>query len=211
MKRLTAERMRPIRDEVYERIRKAIIRGHYKPGQRLQEKDVAEELGTSRTPVREALRKLEVERFVQHFPHKGTVVSEVSLNEVDELYQVRQLLEIFIARRAALNATPEDVARLREILQRSEACVEDEDILNSVEEFNDALFELSDAVNLIEINRRIRETLQRVMTSNHLNPVRRKEAHREHELIVEALEAHDPDLAEKRTIEHLAHSPRTGK
>ncbi len=211
MNRLSVERMRPIRDEVYQRIRKAIIRGVYKPGDRLQEEWLAEELGTSRTPVREALRKLEVERFVTYYPHKGTVVSEVSRDEIEELYQVRQLLEVFIARRAAKNAAPEDIARLRAVLAQEERCVEADDILDAVENFNNALFEISRADSLVDLNRRIREYLQRVTTSNHLNPVRRKQAHGEHLLIIEALEAHDADLAEQRTIEHLNHSPRGGK
>lgn len=208
MRKLTVERMRPIRDEVYHRIRTAILRGVYKPGERLQEETLAEELGTSRTPVREALRKLEVERFVDYFPHKGTVVSEVSMDEVEDLYRVRQLLEVLIIRRAAHKATPEDIIRLRAILAKEELCVEADDILDSVEQFNTALFAVSQADNLVELNKRIRENLQRVVVSNHLNPVRRKEAHAEHLRIVEALEANDPDLAEKYTIEHLSHSPR---
>lgn len=208
MKKLTVERMRPIRDEVYHRIRTAILRGVYKPGDRLQEEMLAEELGTSRTPVREALRKLEVERFVDYFPHRGTVVSEVSKDEVEDLYKVRQLLEILLIRRAAKNATAEDIEALRAILEEEDRCVEPDAILDSVEKFNNVLFSISRAESLIELDQRIRENLQRVVVSNHLNPERRKTAHAEHLLIVDALAANDPDLAERRTVEHLTHSPR---
>jgi DNA-binding GntR family transcriptional regulator len=207
--KLPAERMRPIRDEVYHRIRQAILRGVYRPGDRLQEEALAEALGTSRTPVREALRKLEVELFVTYYPHKGTVVSSVSPDEIDDLYRVRTVIEVLVTRRAAIRSTPEDTAKLREILALSERCVEPDEILDSVELFNDALFEIADAPSLVDINRRIRELLQRVLASNHLDPARRARAQKEHLRIVGALEANDPDLAEKYTLEHLANSPRT--
>ncbi len=208
MEKLSKERMRPIRDEVYLQIRKAIIRGVYKPGEKLQEEDLAEALGTSRTPIREALRKLEVENLVTYYPHRGTMVSDVSVDEVDELYQVRTLVEVFIAKRAALNATPEDIAQLRKILKDGEQCTDPDDILSNVELFNDTLFEIAHADALVDINRRIRFTLQRVVVNNHLNPERRKTAYEEHCKIVDALEAHDSDLAQKYTLEHMAHSPR---
>lgn len=211
MQKVSSERMRPIRDVVYQSIRQAIIRGAYKPGDKLQEEILAEELGVSRTPVREALRKLEVERFVDYYPHRGTVVSEVSTDEVDELYQVRQMLEVFIIRKAAKNAKPKDILGLRHILAQGELCMEPDDILDSVEMFNNAIFELSGSESLVDLNRKIREILQRVVTSNHLNPDRRKQAHDEHMKIVDALEANDAHLAEKYTIEHLKHSPRKAK
>ena len=208
VKRLSAERMCPIRDEVYHRIRQAILRGTYKPGEKLQEVALAEELGTSRTPVREALRKLEVEKLVIYYPHRGTFVSELPADEIAELHQVRTLLERFIARRAARNATPQDIERLNSILARAERGEEPDEILEAVEDFNTALFELSRADHLVDLTRRIRELLQRVLVSNHLDPVRRAEAHQEHRRIVEALAANDPDRAEQCTIEHMNRAPR---
>lgn len=211
MQKLSRERMRPIRDEVYETIRKAIIRRKYTAGDRLQEEPLAAELGVSRTPVREALRKLEVDGLVTYFPHKGSVVSDVSLDEVEDLYRVRLVLEVLISRRAAERATAEDVVRLLRILDEEQRCEEADDILDAVEKFNAALFAISGAPSLAKLNQTIRETLQQVMISNHLNPARRKQAHSKHLRIVEALAANDPDLAERYTVEHLNHSPRSGK
>ncbi len=209
IRKISQEYIRPIRDIVYQEIRKAIITGLYKPGDKLQEEDLAEKLGVSRTPVREALRKLEVEHFVIYYPHRGTVVSEIPADEVDELYQVRLLLETFIARKAAVKATAEDVKRLREILAEEEKCIAPDDILDAVERYNDAIFQISGAVTLVDLNKKIREILQRIVASNHLNPERRNQAHQEHLRIVEALERNDPDLAEQYTVEHLKHSPKT--
>jgi DNA-binding GntR family transcriptional regulator len=209
VKKLSAERIRPIRDEVYHRIREAILRGVYKPGDKLQEETLAEELGTSRTPVREALRKLEVENLVTYYPHKGTVVSAISIDEIDELCQIRTLLEIFMVRRAAKRAAPKDVETLRNILKKTELSNAPEEILDAVEEFNNFLFGLSGAETLINLNGRIREILRRMLTNNHLNFQRGAEARAEHSRIVDALEANDPDLAERYTKEHLARVPRT--
>jgi DNA-binding GntR family transcriptional regulator len=167
MKKLSMERLRPIRDEVYHIVRNDIIRGVYKPGDRLQEEQLAEQLGTSRTPVREALRKLEVERFVSYTPHRGTVVTAVSIDEVEELYQVRMMLEAFIAKRAAINSTHDDIRKLRKALSNCEKCTEPDDILDSVEEFNRVFFETAKCDSLVDINRRVREILQRVLVSNH--------------------------------------------
>lgn len=211
MNKLSAERIRPIRDEVYHRIRTAILRGSYRPGDRLQEETLALELGVSRTPVREALRKLEVERFVIYYPHKGTVVSEVSPDEVDELYQVRLQLEVFIARRAARNATEESIRRLRELHAEAMRRTDPDGILDNVEEFNTAVFELSGAPSLVELNQRVRLTLQRVLAPNYLDAARRKNANREHLRIIEALEARDPDMAERCVREHLAGSEKCAK
>lgn len=208
MKKLSAERMRPIRDEVYHRLRQAILRGAYKPGEKLQEVALAEDLGTSRTPVREALRKLEVEKLVTYYPHKGTVVAEVAADEISELHEVRTLLERFIARRAARNARPQDTERLRKILSEAERHEGPDEILEAVEDFNTALFEISGADHLVDLARRIRELLQRVLVSNHLDPTRRAEAHEEHLRIVEALEENNPDKAERYTIEHMNHAPQ---
>lgn len=211
MMKLSRERLRPIRDEVYHIIRKDILDGVYEPGERLQEEQLADELGTSRTPVREALRKLEVEKFVSYTPHRGTIVSSVSTDEVEELYQIRTMLECYIARRAAINATDEDIKRLRKALKNCENCQGSDDILDAVGEFNNVLFESSKSEHLVDLNRRIREILQRILVSNHLNPERHKIAHKEHLKIVDAIEAHDPDLAEKYTREHLSNSPRKFK
>lgn len=211
IRKLSEARKRPIRDEVFFQIRKAIIRGDYKPGEKLQEEDLAEQLGTSRTPVREALRKLESERLVTYYPHRGTVVSEISNDEIDELFAVRTLIEVLIARRAAVKATPDDIKKLRAYLEKTE-CGDDTDvILDSVEAFNEKIFQISGAERLTDLNRRIREYLQRLLISSHTEPRRKAEAAAEHMKIVEALEAGDPDLAEKYTREHMKNAPKIMK
>ena len=206
MKRLSEQRMRPIRDEVYDLIRQAIISGQYRPGDKLPEEELAEELGVSRTPVREALRKLEVENFVQHFSHRGVVVSQVNTAEILDLYEVRTHLECMLIRKAAQRATAADIVLLRKKLDQADAAQTVSRRLEAVEEFNDLLLRLSGSQQVLELQKRTREMLQRAVVSGHADPVRSKTAAAEHRAIVDALEARDPDLAERLVREHLSNS-----
>lgn len=195
--------MRPIRDEVYSRIRQAIIRGVYQPGDRLQEETLAEQLGTSRTPVREALRKLEIERLVVYYPHRGTVVSEVVTDEIEELYQVRILLETMIAKRAAQNATDEDIEHLRDLLEQSKKMTDSDELLDCIEQFNNYIFEMASCDYLVDLNKRAHDILRRAMTYNALDEERRSGTYTEHCRIVDALSKHDLEAAQQATAEHI--------
>ena len=79
---------------IYQELHDGILKGRYKPGERLDIEEIAAKMGTSRTPVREALRRLESEGLVASVPHRGTVVSQLSLDEVAELYHIRAVLEL---------------------------------------------------------------------------------------------------------------------
>lgn len=208
MTKISRKRLRPIRDEVYHMLRNDIINGIYQPGERLQEEQLAEAFGTSRTPVREALRKLEVEHFVSYVPHRGTVVSQVSTDDIEDLYEVRKMLEGIIAKRAAVNATDEDIKKLRKALSDCEKYDNSDERLDAIDEFNNILFETAKCDSIVDINKRVREILKRVVVSNHLNPERHKIAHEEHKKIIDAIEARDPNLAEKFAHEHISNSPR---
>ena len=211
IEKITTDRMRPIRDEVYLSLRKAILRGVYPPGARLQEEQLAAELGTSRTPVREALRKLEVEKIVTHYPHKGTIVSEIFFDELEDLYLIRTFVETIIAKRAALNAIPADVEYLSSLLDHEEAAVEVNEIIDSVEAYNDAISKIADCPNIGAISEKVRETLSRMIVSSHLNPQRRPDAQKEHRQIVEAIGDNNAELAQTLTKKHLAKAGRLVK
>ena len=206
IEKIALDRMRPIRDEVYLSLRKAILRGVYAPGQRLQEEQLAKELGTSRTPVREALRKLEVEKIVTHYPHRGTVVSEVLSHELEDLYKIRTVIEMIIAKKAAQNATAEDIDQLISLLEREEASTDPDEIIDAVEDYNDAISKIADCPNIGDISAKVRETLSRMIVSSHLNPQRRPDAQKEHRQIVAAIASGDCELAEKLTQQHLTNA-----
>ncbi|WP_329240253.1 GntR family transcriptional regulator [Actinoallomurus sp. NBC_01490] len=102
-------------DRVYERLRSAILAGEYRPAERLGEAELAGLTGSSRTPVREALRRLEVEGLVEVLPHRGARVSEWSREDLEEIYDLRLLLEGFAAMRAAERIKAEGVDRMEEL------------------------------------------------------------------------------------------------
>lgn len=92
---------KPLREVVYETLREAIRTGALPPGERLMEIQLAEELGVSRTPVREAIRKLELERFVVMLPRRGTYVANLSLKDINEVFEIRAALDGLAAGLAA--------------------------------------------------------------------------------------------------------------
>lgn len=85
---------RPLRELVCETIRQAIVDGVFSPGERLMEIQLADEMGVSRTPVREAIRKLELEGFVVMIPRRGTYVADISIKDINEVYEIRTSLEV---------------------------------------------------------------------------------------------------------------------
>lgn len=111
----------PIREQVESRLRQAIIAGHFRPGDRLIERELCTLLGVSRTSVREALRQLEGDGLVTNIPNKGVVVATMTREETAEIYQVRVMLEGLAGRLIARQASPEQRAALREALEGVEA------------------------------------------------------------------------------------------
>ena len=106
-----------------ESMRESILRGHYPEGEPLRQDAIAEELGVSRIPVREALRQLDAEGLVTFSPHRGAVVSTLSLQEIAELFELRAAIEGDLMRRAVPNMTVDDHARAKEILTAYEAAL----------------------------------------------------------------------------------------
>jgi DNA-binding GntR family transcriptional regulator len=119
---------RPLRDVVCDAIRDSIASGAHRPGERLVEDRLAEELGVSRNPVREALRALEVEGYVELIPRRGAIVADLSAAVVAEIFEVRGALEALGARLAAGRATPTQVRRLERLLDTSDQALKRGDL-----------------------------------------------------------------------------------
>jgi DNA-binding GntR family transcriptional regulator len=115
---LAFERPSSIREAAYQHLRESILAGSLAPGERISEPALAETLGLSRTPIREALQSLAKEGLVEITPHKGAKVRQLSLKEIEEVYQVRSVLESEGARLAALCASSHDVAHIFRCLER---------------------------------------------------------------------------------------------
>lgn len=199
---------RPLRDEAYLVLRRAILAGQFKPGERLVEREIAAKLGLSRSPVREAFRRLEQERLVTVNRH-GVVVQALDPRDVEELYQVRQHLEVLVARLAARNFTPKHRHTLQEILQRMSAALDAQDqarvALESMR-FHRAIAEIAGNRRLAGLVAAIGEEIQRFRSLNIQQSTRTVAVVREHRQIFAALAARDEERAARVMAQHIERS-----
>lgn len=194
-------------DSVYNTLRGAIVDGRLDPGDSLIEWHVARQFGTSRTPVREALLRLEAEGLAFRVPRRGLVVRHISEHEVLEVYAVRLELEALAAREAAREAQPSDIAQLRWVNQRLNEAIKQGDLVSVPEITNEFHQLLATAARNSMLRRFIMQAqdwTRRVGTSTVPLPGRRGVAVKEHERIIDAIAAHDAERAEQLAREHIA-------
>lgn len=191
-------------ERVYRHIREGIRAGVYRPGHRLRETQIAAALDTSRTPVREAIRRLEADRLVEDVPGRGLAVTRLDQERVRELYQFRMAIEGTAAEMAALRATELDVAELSDTLEQMRLAAED-------------------AVQAAHLNRRFHEAIYRAARNSFLShaiatmsdfmallpgttyalPGRASDVTQEHERVLRAIAARDPEEAARAMRAHI--------
>ncbi|HPF43487.1 MAG TPA: GntR family transcriptional regulator [Syntrophomonadaceae bacterium] len=200
------ESYKPLRDLVLEALREAILNGTLKPRERLMEIQLAEELGVSRTPVREALRKLELEGFIVMVPRKGAYVADLSIKDIADVFEIRIALEGLAAALAAERITDEELEAMeRHLVEKAEA-IKKNDMVKLVEvdtKFHEALYGASRNDRLITIINNLREQIQRFRTSSLAMPGRMQQSLEEHRSIVEAIQSRDIALARQTAQEHI--------
>ena len=197
---------KPLRELVFESVREAIISGQLPPGERLMEIQLAEEMGVSRTPVREAIRKLELEALVVMIPRKGAYVSGLSLKDISEVFEIRSALEGLAAELAAERITEEELENLERHLVRIADGIERGDITSVVEidtDFHSMLYTCSRNLRLGQTINNLREQIQRFRQTSLAYPGRMRLALDEHRRIIEAISARDPELARQLAKEHI--------
>lgn len=202
----------PLREVVCETLREAIRGGVLKPGERLMEIQLAEELGVSRTPVREAIRKLELEGYVIMMPRRGTYVANLSIRDVNEVFEIRTTLDSLASGLAAERITDEELERLERLLVLIGEYIEQNDMEKIVEtdmEFHDILYQASRNARLVGIIYNLREQLTRFRSTSMAYPGRLKETLEEHIRIVEAIAQGNVELAQKAAEEHMEKSEQT--
>jgi DNA-binding GntR family transcriptional regulator len=189
----------------YDLILRGILTGLLPSGKRLPEIPLATALGLGRTPVREALMRLEGDGFVQSEPRVGMVVAGNTLESLAEIYEVREVLEGFAARLAARYHRPSDLVALRSILTEMEGATEQ----NDVSRLRPLNVRFHEQIHRAARNDQLRRVLQRLLNLVRLSPVsayaapgRPAEALAEHRAIVGAIEARDEDLAARLASEH---------
>jgi DNA-binding GntR family transcriptional regulator len=193
-------------DTVYEALRRAIVEHEFDAGEPLTEHDLCRRFGTSRTPVREALAKLERDRLVQVVPKKGAFVRTVSADEIRELYQLREALEGLAVRLAAPRVEREDLAgfeaRFRAMKARGTRTTYAE-VRAIGEEFHTYLIKQAGNAKLLEALEQIREQVRSVWNMSIMAPRRAQGLVREHLALVDALKRGDARRAERCMVAHV--------
>lgn len=199
---------KPLREKIADRIREDIIKGYYKDGERLVEPKLAETLGISRTPIREALRQLEGEGFIDIVPRKGAVVKELTLKDIDDLYAIKANLEGLAARQATKFITEKETSKLRNINEKFYMISSKnkniiEEYLKYNLDFHDIFIRASKNKKLIETLDGLSKNFQRFKSILVTKADRSEAAYQEHLNIIESFEANDSDLAEKAVRIHI--------
>lgn len=188
---------------VYERIREAILEGEIAPGQPLSENALAAKFGTSRTPVREALHRLEIEMLLER-TGRSVRVRTTSPEEILDIYEVRITLEGAAARGAAERATELDRARIRVAADSLAAAGDDPHERATLNrQFHEAVWTASHSPTLIDLLNRLNVHLIRYPTTTLEDEDRWREALEEHEQIVKAINEHDADTAKAIAETHM--------
>lgn len=181
---------KPIREIVYESLRNTIISGKIPVGERIVEKEYAERLNISRTPVREALRALEMEELVEYIPRVGVVVKRITIEDVFEIYKIRQHLEVLAAVSAMDNITEEEIKEIEELLTFTEeknAEGDIEEVIKLFGVFNQKIYEASRMKRLTSMISKLNEYLQRFRNISISDNERRESALKDHREILEAI------------------------
>ncbi|MGE5373080.1 MAG: GntR family transcriptional regulator [Solirubrobacterales bacterium] len=197
---------KPLREVVFEALREAIMSGALPPGERMMEVQLAEELGVSRTPVREAIRKLELEGFVVMIPRKGAYVAGISLKDVADVFEIRTALEALAAGLAAERITDEELEEMERIVVLKSEAIKNNDLELLIEtdtQFHEVLYRASRNEKLFQIINNLREQIQRFRTTSLASPGRMRLALEEHKKIIEALSERNISLAQQLAQDHI--------
>ena len=203
MDRLTADR-------AYRALHDRIAEGVIAPGDRLREAALAEEFGLSRTPVREALRRLESDGLLVHEPHRGMVVRTLDHRAVTELYLIREVLEGTAAALAARHASDAEIDTLHEMVETQAGVDDGVEAARLNKLFHRALYRGAHNRYLIDMLDGLATSMTLLGRTTLSLPGRAGNAYEEHRAIIEALHAHDPEAAERaaRAHIHAAHRAR---
>lgn len=196
-------------DEAAWALREAILKGEFPPGTRLRQVQLATELGISRTPLREALMKLEQEGLIELLPRGGLRVALLNLDEAVELYDVREVLDGLAARLAAQRITEQGLRDLKRHLSQMKDCLARQDAHTwfvAHVAFHDEIFRASGNGRLRALLSVVRLSIQRFHPVLLTTPNRLADAYREHHEIFEAIRVHDPEASERLARAHIANA-----
>ena len=196
----------PLRDVVFNTLRQAILRGEFKPGERLMEIQLANKLGVSRTPIREAIRKLELEGLVIMIPRKGAEVADITEKSLRDVLEVRKALEELAVKLACERITEEEIQELKDAADAFQKILSEKDITKIAEAdeaFHDVIFKSTGNDRLIQLLNSLREQMYRY----RLEYLKREEYHpqllEEHQQIIDRITRKDQSEAAELIDRHI--------
>ncbi|HLZ27573.1 MAG TPA: GntR family transcriptional regulator [Chloroflexota bacterium] len=201
-----ARAFRPLSEEAYDALRAAILGGRLQPGARIVEADIARQMATSRSPVREAVRKLEHEGLLEYVPRRGTIVVGLSPDDVADAYQLRAHLEAYGARLAATRASEEQLARLLEMIERMRGCASSNDLEGLVAadvEFHRSVCDASGSPRLLQAWETLNPARWTLVSGLRATDLSLEQIAERHWPILAALRSHKPDHAETIIRSHI--------
>lgn len=188
----------------YKRLRDGIRSGEFRPGQRLREAELATKLNVSRTPVREAIRRLASDGLIEVAPSRGVMIITLSKQQVRELYALRETLEGAAARLAAQHASPSEIDAMGELLHACRAADQAQEIARLNLLFHQAIHDAAHNRYLAQALMHLSDSLALLPGTTFEAPGRPEAAHEEHRAIVEAIAARAADKAEHFARHHIA-------
>ena len=196
----------PLRDVVFNTLRRAILRGELVPGQRLMEIRLADQMGVSRTPVREAIRKLELEGLVVMVPRKGAEVAHISGKNLRDVLEVRRALEELAGELACERMSAEDFKKLEQANLKFASVLDSDDITvlgKADEEFHGLIYQATDNDRLVQMVNHLREQMYRYRIEHLKNKSQRTILLQEHQDIMRALAARDVEAVRRAIRAHI--------
>ena len=196
----------PLRDVVFYTLRQAILKGELEPGERLMEMQLAEQLGVSRTPIREAIRKLELEGLVLMIPRRGAIVAKITEKDLKDVLEVRASLERLSTKLACERMEEETIEELREAQEAFKAALRGDNITLQAQkdvEFHDVIYKSTNNLRLIQMLNNLREQMYRYRLEYLKDGTSHQKLVEEHEAIIEALSRRDTEETTNIMVGHV--------
>jgi len=202
----------PLRDVVFNTLRQAILRGELKPGERLMEIQLANKLGVSRTPIREAIRKLELEGLVLMIPRKGAEVAEITEKSLKDVLEIRRALEDLAVRLACEKITKEELKELKKAGDEFKKVLKSQDITEVAEadvRFHDVIYMATDNPKLIQLLNNFREQMYRFRVEYLKKDEVRPQLIAEHDEIIKYITEGNKEEASRVVTRHIENQALT--
>lgn len=196
----------PLRDVVFQTLREAILKGELKPGERLMELQLASKLGVSRTPIREAIRMLELEGLAVTMPRKGAEVARMTEKDMEDVLQIRKALDELAVGLACDNMTEESLEQIHVALKNFEESTRSRDVKKIAQadvEFHDTIYQAADNPKLVNMLNNLREQMYRYRVEYLKNDTVYPRLIEEHEKIYEGLKRKDKETVVEIVSHHV--------